>query len=308
MNEKVVETFDLTKIFELHKKNKTLKAVNNVNFDVRKGEILGLLGPNGAGKTTTIELLCTLKRPTSGTAKIYGYDVIKHKNKVKSFFALMLSGKMTYVQVTGYENLLFFSKIYGIKNHKEKIFQLAKEFGLQKWLDEYVNRYSKGMRMKLALIRTLLLDSPLLILDEPTHGLDPKVTKFLIQKIKMLKEEEKTILLTTHRMHVANELCDRIAFIKNGKIVGMDTTDNLKKLITDKLMVKIEVKENRNELINDLNSQNFVENIIPENNGFVVSITNNSHYPRVFEIVKNYKILKFKEIEPSLNDVFTTLL
>lgn len=308
MKDKTIETFNLTKIYKLKKRHESITAIDNVNLEVYNGEILGLLGPNGAGKTTFLKILCTLLTPTSGTATIYSYDIIKEQKKVKKFISLMLGIGMIYYRVTGWDNLEFFSKIYGVKNYKNKIIQLVKEFELYDWLNEYVENYSLGMRMKLAIIRTLLIDRPIVFLDEPTYSLDPKATKEMLQTISSLRNKNKTIILTTHRMHVASSLCDRIVLIKNGKIFKVDTTKNLKKLITDHLTIEIEIKENKNHLLKDLNSNNFIKKIINKEDGFIIYIKDNSYYQELFEIVKNYKILKFNEREVSLNDVFTTLL
>lgn len=215
---------------------------------------------------------------------------------------------MTYYNVTGMDNLIFFSKIYGVKNYKEKIVQLAKDFGIYEWLNEYTEHYSWGMRLKLNLIRVLLIDRPILYLDEPTAGLDPNATKEIIGKILDLKKGKKTIILTTHRMHVANATCDRIALLKEGNIIKVDTTKNLKKSIMDRLLIEIEVKEKKDQLIKELQSTNFVEKITPNEYGLMAQFKSSSNYPEIFEIVKNYKITKFREIEPSLEEVFTTYL
>jgi len=305
---KIIETFDLTKEYKMKNKTEHIIAINKLNLNVYKGEILGILGPNGAGKTTLLELLCTLITPTSGYALVNGYNILKDQRKIKNCVCLMLGAEMIHYYVTGRDNLTYFSKIYDIKDYKKKIAQLGKEFDFSRWLDEYTESYSTGMRMKLALFRTLLIDRPILYLDEPTAGLDPKTTNYMIQKISLLKKQNKTTILSTHRMHVANSLCDRIALIKDGKIIKVDTTSNLKKLITEHLIIEIDIKENKNHLLKDLNSSNFVEKIINKEDSFIIHLKDNSYYQELFEIVKNYKILKFNEREASLNDVFTTLL
>ncbi len=308
MGKKIIETFDLTKRYRLKKRSKSILALNKINLEVYEGEILGILGPNGAGKTTLLELLCTIKKPTSGYALVNGYNILKQQKKVKDSIGLMLGSWMVYFYVTGRDNLTFFSKIYGIKNYKNKINELAKDFNFYSWLDEYTEYYSTGMRIKLCLMRTLLIDRKILYMDEPTSGLDPKVTRTIIQKILSLKKMNKTILFTTHRMHVANTICDRIALIKNGELFKIDTVKNLKKILIDRLNLEIDIKENKNQLMKDLKSNNFIEKIIPNATGFIIQIRDNSYYQEIFEIVRNYKILKFKEIEPTLDDVFTTLL
>ena len=140
MTQKIIETFDLTKDYKL-KNGKSITALNKVNISIKEGEIFGLLGPNGAGKTTLISILTTLLQPTSGYAIIDGYNLIKNPNQAKSRISLMLESDMLYYRITGYDNLKFFCKIYGISNYKEKINNIAKEFGLEKWLNQYVENF-----------------------------------------------------------------------------------------------------------------------------------------------------------------------
>lgn len=310
IEETVIETFDLTKIYRMKNKNIKTTAVNKANLKVFKGEILGLLGPNGAGKTTFLELLCTLKTPTSGYALVNGEHILKRKREVKNSISLMLGNSMLYYNVTGRDNLRFFSKMYEIKDYRNRIENLIKDFDFSRWIDEYIEFYSTGMKMILSLMRTLIIDRQILFLDEPTVGLDPKVTKFIVKKIKSLRNLNKTIILTTHQMQIANTLSDRIALIKNGVFIEVDTVENIKKLITDRLIIDISVKQNKEQLITDLKGQNFVIEIIEngDKNYFRIHVKNNDYYQQLLNIVKNYKILKFQEIEPSLDDVFTKLL
>ncbi|MGB5911356.1 MAG: ABC transporter ATP-binding protein, partial [Promethearchaeia archaeon] len=195
MVNKIIETFNLTKIYKLKGKTKEINALNDVNISIEEGEIFGLLGPNGAGKTTLISILTTLLQPTSGYATIDGFNILKKPKRAKSRISLMLESDILYYRITGYDNLRFFCKLYLIPNYKEKIKSMAKEFGLEDWLNQYVEKYSSGMKMKLALLRTLLLDRKILFLDEPTLGLDVKMVNFVIDK---LKESKKTIFITSH--------------------------------------------------------------------------------------------------------------
>ena len=183
MSNNIIETFDLTKIYKL-KGKREITALNNVNISIERGEIFGLLGPNGAGKTTMIQILTTILQPTSGYATVDGFNVVKNPLKAKSRIALLLGSGMIYYRITGYDNLKFFCKIYKVPNYKEKIYEMAKNFGLEDWLNQYVEKYSSGMKMKLALCRTLLLNRKLLFLDEPTLGLDAKLKKYIVDKLK----------------------------------------------------------------------------------------------------------------------------
>lgn len=300
----IIETFDLTKIFELKGKNETLTALNKVNISIKEGEIFGLLGPNGAGKTTLIQILTTLMQPTSGYATIDGQNILKNPTKAKSRISLMLGKSMIYHRLTAYDNLKFFCRIYKVKYSKEKIFQAAKEFGLENWLDQYVETFSSGMKMKLALLRTFILNRPILFLDEPTLGLDVKLKKSITERIKKLN---KTILLTSHDMSVVEKLCDHIAFINKGNIIRIGTKEDLKDFEHRELRFEIKIIENRNQLSSELNQQNFVTELIDTNPGIALSLNKRENLNKLYSILGKYKILKVQEKELSLEDLFIKL-
>jgi len=183
----IIETFNLTKKYRIKGKKNELVALNDINLKVKKGEIFGLLGPNGAGKTTMVSILTTLIQPTSGTAKIFGRDILKWNRFVKENVGLMLGGDMIYYRLTGYRNLNFFCKLYNIKDPKSKIENIADLLNLTDWLNQYVENYSTGMKVKLALARVLLIEPKILFLDEPMLGLDPNIIQDLIQILIDLK-------------------------------------------------------------------------------------------------------------------------
>ncbi len=305
MKKKIIETIDLTKVYNLKKTKNKLIALDNVNISINEGEIFGLLGPNGAGKTTMIQILTTLLQPTSGYAIIDGYNVVKYPKKAKSNIALMLESDMLYYRITAYENLKFFCRIYEVPNYKEKISHLAKDFGLEKWLNQYVENFSSGMKMKLALCRTLLLDRKILFLDEPTLGLDVKSIALIIKKLKNLK---KTIFLTSHDMGVVEKLCDRIAFINKGKIVKIGTKEDIKELEQKEINIEITVNNEREKLINELRSLNFINNVREVNNNINVSFKNRSNYNNLLATLTKYDIFKIQENELSLEDLFLNLV
>lgn len=300
----IIETFDLTKIFELKGKKETLTALNKVNISIKEGEIFGLLGPNGAGKTTLIQILTTLMQPTSGYAIIDGQNILKNPTKAKSRVSLMLGRSMLYFRITAYDNLKFFCRIYKVPYSKEKIFQAAKEFGLENWLDQYVETFSSGMKMKLALLRTFLLNRPILFLDEPTLGLDVKLKNNIIERIKNLN---KTILLTSHDMSVVEKLCNRIAFLNKGNIIKIGTNEDLKKFEHNELKFEIKIIENRNQLRSELNQQNFITGIVDTNPGIALSLNKRENLNKLYSILGKYKILKVHEKELSLEELFLKL-
>jgi len=299
-----IEISNLSKIYKLKNRKKEIRALDNINLNVKRGEILGLLGPNGAGKTTMVSILTTLVQPTSGTAKILGHDILKNKRFVKENVGLMLGGEMIYYRLTGYRNLRFFSKIYNIKDYEEKIYQISDKLNLTEWLHQYVENYSAGMKVKLALARVLLINPKILFLDEPMAGLDPKTARNIID---LILQFNKTIFLTSHQMNIIESLCDRIAFLREGKIIKVDSKENFKNLIKGDIKIQINIPDNRkNDLTNTLSNLEFVNNLTIENENICFHM-NKNNYSNIFEAISKFPITKFKEIETDLEDVFIKL-
>lgn len=211
---------------------KRIVALEGVNLTVPEGELFGLLGPNGAGKTTFIKILCTLLLPSHGVARVGGHDVIREADKVRQIVGVVLGGERAlYWRLTGRENLWFFSQLYNIRRSeaRKRIEELLAVVGLSDRADERVEGYSKGMKQRLHLARGLLNDPKILLLDEPTIGLDPKAARDIRNLVRdICKKESKTIMLTTHYMYEADELSDRVAIIDHGKIIAMDNPARLK--------------------------------------------------------------------------------
>ena len=307
MNRKVIETFDLTKAYKLKTGGKIL-ALDNINISINEGEIFGLLGPNGAGKTTLVSILSTLLQPTSGYAEIYGLDISKHGNakKIKHKIGLMLGAEMVYFRMTGIDNLKFFSRLYRIKNSSQKIKDITTNLGIYNKLGEYVSSYSRGQKLRIALARVLLIEPEILFLDEPLLGLDPKTTRDLIS---ILLKLNKTILLTSHQMHIVEQLCERIAFLNKGKVIKIDTQENYKKLISEFIRISFDIfeKDKKSELEKELNSLNYVKNISKRKDGFLITISDNKYYPDLLTNLGKYPVQRVQEIEPTLDDVFVEL-
>src|SRR5918912_1403709 len=217
--EKLQRTYKQTTGF-VRRRTKTIEAVRGIDFEVNEGELFGLLGPNGAGKTTTIKMLVTLLIPTSGTARVLGYDVVRNAR----------------------DNLRYFSELYGVppKVQKRRIPELLELVGLTGREKERVEGYSRGMKQRLHIARGLLHDPPVVVLDEPTIGLDPVGARELRHTIAELAQAGKTVLLTTHYMYEADALCDRIAVIAEGEIVAEGTPHALKSIVADRTVVEIE--------------------------------------------------------------------
>jgi ABC-2 type transport system ATP-binding protein len=223
-NGNVLEVEDLVKAYG------NLIAVNEVSFDVTRGEVFGFLGPNGAGKTTTISMLCTLLKPTAGTATVNGFDIITQKNEVRESIGLVFQDPSLDDRLTARENLEFHAVVYHVPRdvRRDRIKEVLDMVSLWDRADDRVETYSGGMKRRLEIARGLLHYPKVLFLDEPTIGLDPQTRNYIWEYIEELKRREGiTIFLTTHYMEEA-EHCDRIAVIDLGKIIALDTTEVLK--------------------------------------------------------------------------------
>lgn len=305
MTKNIIEIKNLSKVYKLKGRHKQILALDNINFNIKEGEIFGLLGPNGAGKTTTLQILTTIVQPTSGSVLIDGYNILKNPLKAKLKIALMLGRKMVYYRITGYDNLKFFCKIYKVPFNRERIYNMARNLELENWLDQYVEKYSDGMKTKLALCRTFLLNRPILFLDEPTLGLDVKLKNYIVNK---LMNTSKTILLTTHDMNVAEKLCDRIAFINKGRILKIGTKNDIKNLIQTEIKVEIGINNNKYKLKSELNKNEYVDNIVETKSGFLINLESRNYYSNLFNILRKYKIQTIKEYDLTLEDLFLKII
>lgn len=211
----MIETQELTKIFD------DFTAVNHVNLNVHAGQILALLGPNGAGKTTTVRMLSSILRPSSGWAKVAGYDVYTQPSEVRKMVGVLTEHHGLYGRMNADEYLIFFGELYGYSRSQilNKINPLLEQLGMDQFRKKRLGEYSKGMRQKLALVRALIHEPPVLLLDEPTSAMDPESAKIVRNAIKSLSNKERTIILCTHNLVEAEELCDQIAIIQEGSII-----------------------------------------------------------------------------------------
>jgi ABC-2 type transport system ATP-binding protein len=221
---------------------RTTQALAGIDFDVSRGELFGLIGPNGAGKTTTIKILTTLLTPTSGDAKILGLDVRKDLYEIRRRIGIVFGGERgLYNRVSAIDNLRYFSDLYGVdpSASRKRIPELLKIVGLEDRAQERVEKYSRGMKQRLHIAKALVHDPELLFLDEPTIGLDPAGARDIRNMIREMKGQGKTILLTTHYMFEAEELCRRVAVISKGKIVALDTPSELKNMVRDISVIEL---------------------------------------------------------------------
>ncbi|ODS36858.1 MAG: hypothetical protein A7316_00495 [Candidatus Altiarchaeales archaeon WOR_SM1_86-2] len=221
----MIKTINLTKVYG------GLKAVDNLNIEVKKGELFGLIGPNGAGKTTAIKMLCCLMSPTSGTALINNLDIHESELEIKRVIGYLPEGTHLYEDMTPKQYLLFFSEIYNIprKDAEKRISELLDLLRIGEKMDSKIGTLSKGMKKKVAISRALIHNPQILIFDEPTVGLDPITSRFIREFMKNLSGRGKTVLMSTHNLHEAEILCDRVAILDRGKKAAYGSVEELKK-------------------------------------------------------------------------------
>lgn len=333
-----IEAQNLTKVFEKKAKanghglrrlygrvkpeKEQIVAVDHIDLKIKEGELFGLLGPNGAGKTTTIKLLCTLLLPDNGTATVNGYDVVKEADEVRKSIGVVTGGERgLYWRLTGRENLWFFSQLYNVPKAvaRRRIDRLLRLVELEERSDEQVEKYSRGMKQRLHVIRGLVNDPPILLLDEPTLGLDPASARVIRDFIKeqLQGKQGKTILHTTHYMEEADQLCDRIAIIDHGKIIALDTPENLKKGIQRTDIIQINVSNLRQEDEEKLGSLEGVQKAaVTFTDATVGEATIKMHVERAEEVMPmatellikgGARILTLEQTKPTLEDVFISL-
>ena len=205
-------------------------AVDGVNLNVGRGELLALLGPNGSGKTTTVRMLSSVLSPTRGLAYVAGFDIVKQATQVRASVGVLTEHHGFYSRMTASEYLEFFGQLYGIElpDRKLRAEQMLGEFGLSKYKQRRIGQFSRGMQQKLALARTLLHQPPVLLLDEPTSTMDPESARMVRDAIQILRSSDRTIILCTHNLSEAEELADKIAIIRYGEIIAQGTPQTLK--------------------------------------------------------------------------------
>lgn len=294
-------------IKNLVKKYGDFYALHGLNFEVNENEIFGLLGPNGAGKTTLIHILSTLLKPTEGYAIVNGFNVLHDDTKVRESIGVVFQAPSSDDMLTGYENLKVHALLYGIpsKKRENRISEVLTLVGLEGRKNDQVKKYSGGMRRRLEIARGLLHNPKVFFLDEPTLGLDPQSRDIMWTYIKkIVKEENVTIILTTHYMEEADTLCDRIGFIANGRIIALDSPLNLKQGMGGDI-VKITFK-NSIHANKDFADFDFVHGV--ESNGDSVTIYMDEVNSNLHRLVKNLDGVKSIEYKkPTLNDVFLKL-
>ncbi len=325
-NENAIRTINLTKTFKakiptgnlFNRKFQSVNAIDNLNLTIKKGELFGLLGPNGAGKTTLVKMLCTLLPPDQGTATVNGFNIVKQQMQVKQSLGTLFSvGERGFFwRLNGYRNLEFFASIYNVPRQKrhERILEVLKLVGLENDSFSLYQRYSGGMKRKLALARTLLADPPILLLDEPTTGLDAISSRNIREFVKTtVKETGKTILYTTHYIEEAAQICDTIGILSRGKLIAQDTPNALKDKIRKEESIFLILEDISQQQIENLRSLqgliSLTENndtVLPNQKGLCVKLETVDRLPLIFDFLFEQKVrlVNFKREEPTLEDAF----
>lgn len=221
----------MIEVNNLSKSFKDIKAVDNISFSVKSGEIVGLLGENGAGKTTTLRMLATMLKPTGGTAKINGYDILTEDSKVRSQIGILFGGEVgLYDRLTARENIKYFAMLNGLSKEEanKNIESLAKALEMDEYIDRRVGKFSRGMKQKVAIARSIVHNPKVMLFDEPTMGLDVTAARIVQNFIFKCKEENKSIIFSSHSMMEVEKLCDRVIIINKGKIVESGSITELK--------------------------------------------------------------------------------
>jgi ABC-2 type transport system ATP-binding protein len=328
--EYAIETVNLTKTYKskipntgrFSRRTVSVNAVDNLSLNIKKGELFGLLGPNGAGKTTLVKILCTLLPPDQGTAIVNGFDVLKQPMRVKQSIGTIFSvGERGFFwRLSGYSNLEFFAAINNVprSGRRQRIMEVLELVGLEEKAFEVFQKYSGGMKRKLALARALLADPPILLLDEPTTGLDVTSSRNIRDFIKndLSKKHGKTILYTTHYIEEVSQMCDRVGIMNKGRIIALDTPGALKGMAKKGEVADITVKNMSQAQVNSLRHVAGVSSLTAEVQDSVlgqtrlrVRLENIDALPTVLDFFfrEKIKLVNFRQEEPTLEDAFIEL-
>jgi len=287
-----------------------IKAVDNISFDVEEGECFGLVGPNGAGKTTTLKLLATVLNPDSGSARIYGYSILDQKDEVRANLGMVFEEPSLDVQVTGRDNLDFHACMYHMprEERRKRIAEVLRAVGLEERADIPVKDYSGGMQRRLEIARSMLTHPRVLLLDEPTVGVDVQTRRFMWDHVRELNHNEGvTVLLATHYIEEAEYLCDRIAIMNGGRIMAIGTPEELKDSV-GKSVVSLSISGGSSrDFIRMLSGLSWVENVRENNGQIEIGLKReNINLAEIADLAQGHElnITSIKVHKPSLEDVF----
>ncbi|MCT4542373.1 MAG: ABC transporter ATP-binding protein [Vallitalea sp.] len=302
----------LLDVIHLKKYFKDIKAVDDISFSIEKGEILGLLGPNGAGKSTTISMLSTLIKPDNGVINYKGKDIVKSPKAIQQYLGYVPQEIALYPNLTGRENLEFWARAYGLKGIKlkEQIKQVSEIIGITERLKSKVKEYSGGMQRRLNIGAALLHEPEIIIMDEPTVGIDPQSRKHILDTVLELNRKGMTVIYTSHYMEEVEYICNKICIMDKGKIIANGTKKELINSIDDRKRILIKVDNVNDQLIKDIDSINEVVDVSYEEKTIIVTVSNGKKtFKRIIEVLNNTEtnIRSIDINEPNLETVFLHL-
>ena len=286
----------------------SIKALDNLNLNVKKGELLGIIGPNGAGKTTAIRIICCILKPDHGDVMVDGYSIHKDPLKIKSIIGYLPEEPNLYERFKARDLLKYFSELYGVPRAdiNPRIDELLELVGMTHRAEDRINTFSKGLRQRIGIARALVHDPKVIIFDEPTMGLDPATSQTIRNFIDQLKGD-KTIILCTHYMDEADQLCDRVAILNHGRIRDMGTPHDLKSKVHADIILTLRVKNplpSDQEAISGLTS---VEAIEIGGDKYIISLNSRKEISKIIDVLGS-RVLAVNTKEPKLEDVFISTL
>jgi ABC-2 type transport system ATP-binding protein len=296
----------------LDKKYKDIHAVKGITFEVKRGEIFSLLGPNGAGKTTTISMLATLLQPTGGDAAIMGHSITREPMEVKRSIGVVPQDLALYEDLTARENLYFWGRMYGLHGAdlKKRVNTVLEIIGLEERQKGIVGKFSGGMKRRVNIGIALLHQPDVIILDEPTVGIDPQSRRHILDSVIALNREGKTVLYTTHYMEEAQELSHHIAIMDQGKIIANGTHEELVKIVGEMDRINLTISAESELLVESINSIKGVKKVSTEDGKLSLLVDDSDVVlPRIFDLAvkKQFRILSVEIQEPNLEAVFLHL-
>ncbi|MGE5571607.1 MAG: ATP-binding cassette domain-containing protein [Bacteroidota bacterium] len=296
-----------------------VEALKNVNLTIENGELFGLLGPNGAGKTTFTKVLSTLLLPSAGTAFVLGRNVVTDYKRIRPRIGLVLGGERgLYWRLSAWDNLLYFADLYHVPPSlaKRRVQELLEMVGLEGRAHDLVETYSRGMKQRLHIARSLIADPEFIIMDEPTIGLDPVAARVVRNLLKELRSRGKTILLTTHYMYEAEELCQRIAILHRGRVVKVASPEELKEVVLGGCTVEVQARQITQDHLEKLRQVPGVEVVAEQSsdpNGDIRTLVIHGANIRnridsILRAISGAEVLVFRVKEPSLEDAYVKIV
>lgn len=303
---------ELIKVDGLVKKYNEKTAVAGITLSIEKGELFGLLGPNGAGKSTTISMLAGLVKPTSGSIHINGADISKHPIEGKKRIGLVPQEIALYPTLSAVDNLRFWGRMYGVtgKRLKERVTEVLRIVNLEDRKNQIIKSYSGGMQRRINIAAALIHEPEILIMDEPTVGIDPQSRNYILETVKELNAAGMTVIYTSHYMEEVEFLCTKIAIVDDGKIIAMDDKENLKKTMLDGEVIDIRLSEISPELVESLYGLKAVRHIQQNDYDLSLSVSDADQVlTDILTVISGHqaRIVQMKVEEPNLESVFLKL-